>query len=525
MVEGGAEWARGPRGGVLVSHRARRRPFDEGGTVGSAPEDGGDGEAGAASEGDDAAAPGPGGLVCDPRLWAEAQFGSARLGDRRRVARLVALAAALARDPVGGLPRVAGSWGDLKAAYRLLARPEATFDSVASPHWEATRRDAPAGTALILDDTTEVDFGPARKAEGLGPVGTGSGRGFLIHSGLMVEPGSERVLGLAGQVLFHRRPAPAGETRTQRKSRDRESEVWGKLIERVGRPPEGARWIHVMDRGADDFEVHARARRLGADWVGRVKSRNRRVTDASGAATTVAGALDAAPEAGGYALPLRARPKQPARRAEVAVSFAAVVVQPPRMMAASLKALGPVPIAQWLVRARELRPPAGAAEPIDWVLLTSLPVTDLASAMAVIGHYERRWQVEEWHKALKTGCRVESRQLETSARLEALTGILSATAVRLLQLRGLARSEPTRPASDCLPASYVEALRGVQRVRPAAAWTIRDFVRALARLGGFLGRKSDGEPGWQTIWEGWGRLNWILRGYDLARATPPPLNG
>jgi hypothetical protein len=126
---------------------------------------------------------------------------------------------------------------------------------------------------------------------------------------------------------------------------------------------------------------------------------------------------------------------------------------------------------------------------------------------------------------LKTGCRVEARQLETSARLEALTGILSATAVRLLQLRGLARSEPTRPASDCLPASYVEALRGVQRVRPPAGWTIREFVRALARLGGFLGRKCDGEPGWQTIWEGWERLNWILRGYDLGRASQPPLNG
>ena len=82
-------------------------------------------------------------------------------------------------------------------------------------------------------------------------------------------------MGLAGQVLFHRRPAPKGETLTQKRRRDRESAVWGQLIEQVGPPPATAQWVHVMDRGADDFEVFCRARRVGTDWIGRVKSRNR----------------------------------------------------------------------------------------------------------------------------------------------------------------------------------------------------------------------------------------------------------
>src|SRR5262249_26219097 len=152
---------------------------------------------------------------------------------------------------------------------------------------------------------------------------------------------------------------------------------------------------------------------------GRVKSRNRRVRDEAGTERALSAALAAV--AGGYTLALRARPKQPARRATIEVSFAPVTVLVPRQPAASLKALAPRPIAQWAVRAHEVDPPGGLKEPIDWLLLTSLPVRTLEGAMEVISYYEKRWLIEEWHKALKTGCQVESRQLETSEGLEALT--------------------------------------------------------------------------------------------------------
>ena len=259
------------------------------------------------------------------------------------------LATQVAGDPSSSLPKQTQDWSDLKAAYRLLDRPEATFEVIASPHWQLTTDQAAAGRYLILDDTTEIDFGPTRQAKGLGPVGSGVGRGFLIHSGLMVDPRDEWIVGLAGQILFHRQPAPKGETRTQRRQRQRESAVWGQLIEQIGPPPAAAQWIHVMDRGADDFEVHCRAQRIGADWIGRVKSRNRRVRDQAGTEGALSDALARSPVAGGYTLSLRARPKQPARRAKVEVSCAAVTVLVPRQPAASLKALAPQPIAQWAV--------------------------------------------------------------------------------------------------------------------------------------------------------------------------------
>jgi Transposase DNA-binding len=181
--------------------------------------------------------PGARRLEVDPAAWAYTQFATAKLGDRRRTKRLVTLAAQIAGDPSSSLPKQAPTWGDLKAAYRLLDRPEATFQVIASPPWQLTADQAGAGRFLILDDTTEIDFGSTRQAIGLGPVGCGVGRGFLIHSGLMVDVRDEWVVGLAGQILFHRQPAPKGETRAQKRHRQRESAVWGQLLEQIGAAP------------------------------------------------------------------------------------------------------------------------------------------------------------------------------------------------------------------------------------------------------------------------------------------------
>jgi len=526
---GAFRWSRGPTTAPVLSVAARRLTVEPAPSVGSAPRqaeagagagDEGQGQAGAA---DPAWPLGPAApdWPIDPAAWAASQFSAAQLGDRRRTARLVRLASQIASDPGSGLPRQAETWGDLKAAYRLLGRPEATLQAVAAPHWQLTRGQADRGRLLIIDDTTEIDYGSRRQAAGLGPVGRGTGRGFLLHSALVVDPRDEWVVGLAGQVPFHRKPAPKGETLAQKQRRDRESAVWGRLIEQVGSPPATARWVHVMDRGADDFEVFCRARRVGADWIGRVKSRNRLVRDAAGAEMPLSDVLMAMAAAGGYSLALRARPGRPARRARVEVAFAPVTTPVPRHPPASLKALGPGPIAQWVVRAREMGPPPAVKEPIDWVLLTSLPVEDLGAAMEVIGDYERRWVIEEWHKALKTGCGVERRQLQASPRLEALTGVLSVVAVRLLQMREMGRRQPHRAARELVPADSVGLVHRARRGRGRPEdWTIGEFIGGLAGLGGFLGRKGDGEPGWITIWRGWDALNWMLRGVQLAGQPP-----
>jgi hypothetical protein len=155
----------------------------------------------------------------------------------------------------------------------------------------------------------------------------------------------------------------------------------------------------------------------------------------------------------------------------------------------------------WVVEVREARPPPGATA-LHWVLYTSHSVENLAEASRVMGYYEKRWIIEEYHKALKTGCQVESRQYQTSSWLEAIPRFLAIMSVRLLQLKSVARSEPNRPATDFVPLWWVEAL---QTLRPEkeGSWTVGQFFREWAGLGGFLGRKGDGEPGWRPSGGDW----------------------
>ena len=163
-----------------------------------------------------------------------------------------------------------------------------------------------------------------------------------------------------------------------------------------------------------------------------------------------------------------------------------------------------------LVETREVNPPRGVT-PLRWVLLTSEPVHGFADAWKIIGWYEKRPLIEEYHKCLKTGCRVEARQYRTGDRLAPIIGMLSVVAVRLLQLKMVARQEPERPAAGVVPTDWLAALPRVLR-RPKPIVTVRDFFRGLAGLGGFLGRKSDGEPGWQTVWSGLETLLQCIRG-------------
>jgi hypothetical protein len=183
-----------------------------------------------------------------------------------------------------------------------------------------------------------------------------------------------------------------------------------------------------------------------------------------------------------------------------------------------LKGLSPSPIPMWVVHAIEVNPPAGE-EPVEWVLLTSLPVESFEDAWQVLGYYEKRWLIEEWHKALKTGCRLEQRQLQTKEGLERITGLLSVVAVRLLQLKSAARTNPDRLASRVVPLHWIRMLIAARKrlkQTTTSTMTVGGFYREMAKLGGFLGRKSDGEPGWITIWRGWQKLYLLVRGSELA---------
>jgi len=166
-------------------------------------------------------------LTMDTQVWAKEQFGKCELNDKRRTYRLTRLATEVLHHPAGSLPEQTTNMADLKAAYRLFDCTDVTFERIASLHWEQTRRQ-PLGRYLLLDDTTEVEFGIRREIVGLGPTGNGGGRGFLLHSALMVSTEGEEIFGLAGQKIWYRKCASKKENTTQRLARKRESELGGR---------------------------------------------------------------------------------------------------------------------------------------------------------------------------------------------------------------------------------------------------------------------------------------------------------
>lgn len=452
----------------------------------------------------------------DSKAWAEHEFADCSLGDKRRTKRLIKVAQQVANNPSASFPQQMETWGDLKAAYRLFDADGVTFEAVAKPHWENTRK-RQAGCYLILNDTTELDFGNHRDIEGLGPTGNGGGQGFLLHNALMVDTQNKTVVGLAGQEIHYRKPKQKTkkENRSKRLKRNRESQIWGKVIDKVGPPAKGVKFIHVCDRGADNFEVYCHLLQQRSDWVIRASCQHRKILAPSGETLRLSEYLSTLPLAGKYELQMRARKGQPARTAKLEVRFGGLHMPVPSHRSPYLRALDPKPIAMNVVWVREVNVPAGAT-PIEWILYTSLEVETFEDAWVVIEYYEERWLIEEYHKALKTGCSVTKRGLANAKRLEAAAGMLSVVAVRLLQLKSVARSEPNRPARQIVPKLWLVMLKAARKkIRRVYDLTVSQFYRELAKLGGFLGRKSDGDPGWITIWRGWEKLNTLVRGAEL----------
>lgn len=449
-------------------------------------------------------------LELDVNTWAAEQFGACDLGDARRTARAVKMAAQFAANPSGSTPEQTETWGDCKAAYRLFDCGDVTPEGLATPHWKQTKA-RESGHYLLLGDTTIVSFDGERELSGLGIVTSGSAQGFLVHSSLMVTADrSHQVLGLAGQTIYYRQPVLQGETQLERLRRQRESEIWGQVIDQVGPPAEGVRFTHVFDRGGDNFEVYCHLLLQRTDWVVRAAQLTRTIVTPAGK-QALGDYLQACPVAGTYELEVKANHHQPARTALVEVRLGLIGLPIPRDHGRFAEECGITFIAMYAVEVREVNPPKGA-EPLRWVLLTSHAVTTFEEALEVITYYEQRPLIEEFHKALKTGCRLEDRLYETAPRWEAVTAMLSIVAVRLLQLKTVAQAEPNRPAEAMVPPKWIVMLSAVRKGRNKQIRTAYEFMRALAGLGGHLGRKRDGEPGWITLWRGFNKLHLLLRG-------------
>jgi hypothetical protein len=462
-------------------------------------------------------------FISDPRKWASLHFAGARLGDVRRTRRLVRFAANMAADPAASIPRICEDWADTKAVYQLFARPAVTFEAVCQPHFDL-RQQARGQRLLVLNDTTELGFGRRRKTKGLGPLGNGSDRGLLLHSGLLIDPDSQQLLCLAGAVLCPRVPAPKNETHCASLRRRRETDRFGELIDQLGPAPAATEWVHVIDREGDNYEVFCHCLEQNTQVVIRVRCLSRQVKRCADATQTIAlkDVVATFPSRGQFtlALPHKARtrrePERPARTARLELSYGVVWLPLPRCRSPYLRGQTARQIRVAVIRVWERNPPADV-KGLEWLLYTTLPVKTRKQALQVVSYYRWRWWIEEWHKAIKTGTAIRRRQLEDAEGLKPLIGVSLVEAVRLIQMKSVSRSQPEEVAEEVVPPKYVRMLRVALNKEVK---TVREFFHGVARLGGFLDRKGDAEPGWQTIWLGWEKLSLMIRGAEAFHDHP-----
>ena len=438
--------------------------------------------------------------------WAVNEFAGSELGDKRRRERLIRIGSALARRPTGSLPAAAnGDEAALKGMYRFFDNDCVEHAAILGSHVVATgQRLQAVETVLAVQDSSEVYW--THGAEGLGKLRGGdrggNHQGCLVHTTLALTP--ERVpLGLLQQQVWRRLGPPRLGDHTQRPIEDKESHKWLRSLEAVAAARAacpGTHFVSVGDREADVYDLFLAERPVGVDLLIRARV-DRKV---AGAGTTLRKHLASSAVGGRVAIQVGARGDRPARTAEVTVRWQAVALEPPKKRSAEKLPQ----VAIWAILTREEDPPKGV-EPIEWMLLTTLPVETAEAAMLYLQWYSCRWGVEVWHKVLKSGCQIEERQLQTADRLIRCLAVFSVVAWYILYATMLARDLPDEPCTLLLDDDQWQALYCVTHstsTLPPQPPTLHQATRWIAKLGGFLGRKRDGDPGIQSLWLGLQRL-------------------
>lgn len=457
--------------------------------------------------------------IPDDESWAVTEFADADLGDARRTQRLVELTTVLAQRPGASLPEACGTRAMLKAAYRFFDNDAIEASAILDSHVDATTaRMAAVPLVLAVQDTTELDWTAHPATTGLGPLAHPDHQGLHVHTTLALTP-ARVPLGLVAQQVWARDPEETGK-RASRKCRpitEKESHKWLTSVEAVieahARCPQ-TRFVCIGDREADVYDLFLQERPSGVDLLVRA-SWNRRVDHAE---RYLWAKVEAQPVAATLTVRVPRRGLQPARQATVTVRWCLVLLCPPTHR----KAEKLPTLAVWAVLAREEHPPAGV-DPIEWLLLTTCAVHTTEDAVERVDWYACRWGIEVWHKVLKSGCRIETRQLETAARLQRGLAVYSVIAWRVLYATLLSRAMPDAPCTVLLEPEEWEALYcaiHLTSTPPATPPTLRQAVRWIGRLGGFLARRSDGEPGVTVLWKGFQHLFDLTLMYHVMRPLP-----
>jgi hypothetical protein len=461
--------------------------------------------------------------------WVEEEFAGARIYDERLRRRLYTLARDLFGQPGVLIPQAcSGSVAKTKAAYRFFDNKRVGMEPLLRGHVEATaQRVSQHEVVLAVQDTTTLNYTAHPATNGLGPINTKKdhGVGLILHD-TMAFSTEGTPLGLIDVQCWARDPEEAGK-KSKRKElpiEQKESMKWLRSYRAAAEVQElcsRTLLISVGDREADIHELFHEAQKTPSGpklLIRAERSRLRKVGEEEAEAHEFLWEkLPSEPVAGHQEVFIPRKGSRASRTARLEVRYAPVTLKPPKG-----KDLAWVPV--WAVYAREIDSSAEVKSPLEWMLLTTVEVRDFEEALERLRWYTLRWGIEVYHRVLKSGCRIEDRQLGDAARIESCLAIDLVVAWRIFWLTKQGRETPDVPCDVFLEEEEWKALCATVReaAPPAEPPTLRDAVRMIASLGGFLGRNRDGEPGTTTLWRGIGRLDDIVIGYRAARRTYEP---
>lgn len=444
--------------------------------------------------------------------WATTEFETIDLGDPRRERRAIRLIERLSDQPTASVPCACGNWADTMAAYRFFGNPEVDWREILEAHLSSSvKRMVAHKVVLCIQDTTELDFN-GQAATGLGPLSYEAQRGMYVHPTYAVST-SREPLGVLDAWMWAREQRQDDGTREGVRESLRWIEGYQRLAELAPQLPD-TRLVYLADREADIMElmVTARDSQTPVDWLvrsthNRVLTKDEKFEGQEPQSNKLWDRVTAGELLGEISFTMASRQGQKAR--EVVQEVWAKKVSLPDGAGSYVQAT--------CIVAREVNPPINQ-KPIEWRLLTNRDAPDLERAVGMIDWYRTRWEIEMFFHVLKNGCRIEALQLGSVQKIERALVLYMVVAWRIARLMRLGRNCPDLDAQLMFEPDEWKAAYILNKLRPPdKPPKLNEVVRLVARLGGFLARKSDGEPGVKTIWLGMQRLLDCVAGVKFSR--------
>lgn len=455
-------------------------------------------------------------------MWADKELRHMDFNDLRLKDRLEKILETFTEQPSASIPQACKSQADTKATYRFLENDSVEAEEIRRGFYKATaermREISKDTTFLFASDATNIVFTTHKKLKGIGVLRNQNARGLNLHTTLAYTE-DELILGAVQQACWGRKPEEYGQRalRAKKPIEEKESYRWiESFIAAQESLPDNARGIFTGDRGADLYELFLEPRKSNMHIL--IRALHNRTLDSS---ERMFARLESSSCAGIMETLIKRSGERKERTAQLEIRYENVSVKPPKHKP-NLPSINLT-----MISAKEIIGDSNTQDQVHWKLLTTLPIDSLDKAIYAVQTYAKRWLIERYHYTLKEGCQVEELQLEEAERIDKAIAIYTIVACRLMYITYLARVDPEAPCTTVFADDEWRALYCYAKKTPKAPKvppTIREAVFMLATIGGFLGRKRDGDPGVKVIWQGMRILEGatemyrILKGKDVGNA-------